>query len=480
MASVGIVSSAQVLIGRPPNPVLTSVENTPSGIWPDTQASIFVNWTAEDSPATSYFNVWVRIDGGPWQKHNTSNIEKNLRRYNYGFVDADKTYEFYVEAASFSSISSISNIRSIRLASPAPPSATAYKDTRNNGLNVSMTAGSFALIRYQSAATSAFSPLSQYDQNPAEGATSNFRYEQIAQNTTRVWRVQGRNRNGHWSNFSSNFSITTNIFTAPTISWEDTNPDKFSSWRVSWTGASGIGLSGASVNHTYVVKSKIDSAAYTNLNTGISGSGTKFSSFVEPTFEQTASVFVECTDQFGAVSNTNTRTVKCGRPSLSSWGPESANIVAEFSSRGNSPNWGNISRVSLVTSSTVDYNIVRREIIGSSLDGLSVTSTSRRLRFRWGTEAAERLQDFDSSSITQNKILNANTGWSTSEGQPLRTYVFGLSDMPTFLDGAVYRYTGTTQADFWSSTQRSEFRMIYTYRSKNFTETQTRIATTYS
>lgn len=211
--------ATQVWEGYPPQPSAPTYRNIRTGSLPNRQNSLWVDWTCDTSSLISTFTIFGRV-GASGAYSVVGTVAANVREFNYGYLDADTTYYFYVRANGINGLNSTGDPSNTSLASPSAP--TNLRETSTSSSSITWT-WDFTADTYQRFHIYRYNG-SSYVYNteviPTISATSaTHSWTGLSENSTYYIRVYGQNYNGHWSSNIDDGATTGNAApAAPTIS----------------------------------------------------------------------------------------------------------------------------------------------------------------------------------------------------------------------------------------------------------------------
>lgn len=452
--------ASQFWIGFPPTPQITEVTNERTGTFPNLNNSIVVKWSSDESSLIGSFTVFAKIGAGSYTP--VATVASNVRQYVYGSIAADTQYEFYVRSNGTAGLNSTSQVSGISLASPAQVSVLS-SSSNTTSATVSWTVPAGVYQRFE---VRAGTVLLDTVNATAGGTSYSFTRVGLSEGTSYNFRVFGINYNNHISTFRET-NVTTTTLVVPTIYWEDTSATRYSSFRVYWTGSSGV---------SYQPQYSPDNVNWYNLGGVQSGTGTKYSDYISPGYNDDHWIRVYVYDAFGATRYTNSRKVVPGYTSTSSgWGwngvigAESPRIDSLYEVRTPSSFtngtthgeskilWGN-SEAFLLRSTDVDNVRVLDFSVKATLitSGVSLSSDSRRVFINVANNGA-RSTAFDNAANGTRLTLGGAIGYYNTGSQrntgPLLTW--GVRDNRSYWDKNVngrWEYDNTSgQGNFWPS-----------------------------
>lgn len=485
------VPATQVWMGYPPQPSSPTYRNIRTGTAPNQSNSIWVDWTCDSSSLIASFTIYLRIGSGSYNPVGT--VASNIREFNYGAISADTPYYFYVRANGVNGLNTTGGETSASLSSPGlVGSLSTSKTTTTATASWSVTAGAYQEFHVYAYTTY----LGSITASDAQ-TTYSWTRTGLPQGAFTNFRVYGKSKDGFWSGYRE-ANVYTNEMPVPTIYWEDTSATKYSSFRVYWSGSAGV---------SYQAQYSPDNSTWYNSGVAQSGTGTKYSDYLSPAYNDDYYMRVYVYD--GEVSAyTNTRSVTPGRVQLTSttpagWGAESSSYyTVTFDSRnGNFTNgstngqtttwWGDATAISVSSDGVTDRKVTSVSVTASKISGYSgsLTSDTRRVAINLNA-AATRYTDFDGNSATQTLNISHSVGYQWGDNGPTattRTLSYGIRDNISYWSSstATWRYSSTTGSNnFWPSDRtRFVMRVNYTYRiwhSAYTTETQSQVNSTYT
>ena len=210
--------ATQVWMGYPPTPSAPTYRNVLTGSFPNYANSLWVDWECDTSTIIASFDVFAKIGTGSYVA--VANIDASLREFNYGAIDADTTYSFYIRANGISGLNVTGPESNTSIASPTPP--TNLRETSVSPSSITWT-WDFPASKFQRFHVYRWNG-STYVYNtevlPAQAATSaTHTWSGLSENTTYYIRVFGQDYNGFWSTNIDDGATTSNAApAAPSIS----------------------------------------------------------------------------------------------------------------------------------------------------------------------------------------------------------------------------------------------------------------------
>jgi hypothetical protein len=435
------VSASQMWIGFPPIPAITEIANERTGSFPNLNNSIVVKWSSDTSSIIASFTVFAKIGSGSYAP--VATVASNLRQYIYGPINANTQYDFYVRSNGVAGLNSTSTPSGISLASPAQVGVLSSSSTTTTAtVSWSVPAGVYQRFEVRDAGT-----LLTTINATTIGTSYSFTRTGLTEGTSYNFRVVGINYNNHSSELRQ-VDVATQVLVVPTISWEDTSKTKYSDFRVSWSGSTGV---------SYQPEISSNNVNWSNLGTAQSGTGTKYSDYTSPGHNNTRYIRVYVYDANGATRYTNTRSVTPGFTSTSSgWGWD--NVIGAESDRIDSlytvrtPSsfdtssslvhnterilWGNSEALILRSTDDDNVRVVDFRVTATLItSGVSLSSNLRRVFINVANNGG-RSTAFDNLGSGSRLTLGGaiayyNTGSERNTG-PLLTW--GVRDNRSFWD----------------------------------------------
>lgn len=184
--------------GFPSTPSNLSFRNERTGIFPNLVNSIWLDWEAAESTIIASFDVFLKIDSGNYNP--IANVGAAVRTYNYGPIEAGKTYSFYVRCNGSNGLTATSQEASTSLPAATPP--TNLRETSVSPTSLTwtwdFTAGVFQ--RFYVYRWNGSSYVYNTEVLPTQVATSaTHTWSSLSENSSYQIAVAGQNYDGFWS-----------------------------------------------------------------------------------------------------------------------------------------------------------------------------------------------------------------------------------------------------------------------------------------
>lgn len=475
--------ATQFWLGFPPQAVITGFRNVRTGSAPNLANSIWVDFSCDTSTLTASFTVFVSIGGGAYSP--VATLLSTDREYNYGYISANTTYSFYIRTNGIAGQNTTSSASSTSLAGAALVSTISGSQTTTTA-TVSWTVPASTYQEfyvYDNATLLATVSATEL------GTSYSYTRTGLTEGFVNTFRVYGKNKDGFTSGYREQ-SVTTNTVPTTTIYWEDAATTRYSNFRVFWTGSTGV---------TYEPQYSPDNSTWYALGSAQSGSGTKYSDYLSPSYADDHFIRVKYYTDGETIKYTNVRSVTPGRVQIDEfqWSGEYGPFTDTYAvnTPTSIPNgtpgastiaWGNATALSLTGTTSTDYRVSRFRVNGTRItSGVSLSSTSRRIAVKTASDtSANRTTSFDSAA--NNTWIEFGSTWgyqsypSAAANQTARTW--GVRDNISYWDSGQARWEySDSQANFWPSgrvTWTAEIQ--YYYRTYSLVTVQTHVPSTYT
>lgn len=475
---------SEVWIGFPPAVESLTVSNNRSGTFPNLANRVVLSWTTPATTIISGFEIYYDAGSG-FTKINASLVSSGATSYTVGNLPVG-THSFYVKSIGVNGLAATTTIQNITLSSAsAVGTLSSSKTTATATVSWTVSSGIFQRFHIYDNATYLGEVLAT-----SMGTSYSYTRTGLAQGTAYNFKVFGQNYDGFWS-VASAADVTTNTLPIPSISWSDSNKEKYSDWSITWTAVSGI---------TYQPEYYV--TAWLNNGDAVTGTGSKTSATKSVSYGQTLYMRLKVSDAYVS-GYTSQIQVTAGRPqvitpTVAGWGAEtgdktlSQTVTTPSTAFANGTIgqekiwWGNENAIAVSSDANIERRVLGYSVTASKPTGVSgsLTSASRRLVINRNNSSA-RYEGFDGFSVEETYSPTHTVAFVGDRG--VRTYYYGVRDAistyRTVSGSTTWRYSDN-QSNFWVSS-RTKFEMTVTYRERSWIAsvnqvTQTQVDSTYA